>query len=181
MPPFLCTGSCTMRPRLGQLRVEAIDGTLPRLMIRSARDFWTGLLYVLFGSSAVLIATDYGMGTALRMGPGYFPTVLGVLLTLIGIVALVRSFIEPAAPIGRFAVKGLLLVVGSILVFGLTVRGAGLAIALPLLVILSAYASVHFRWGPSIALAAGLALFCALVFLKGLGVPLPVLGSWFGG
>jgi putative tricarboxylic transport membrane protein len=150
-------------------------------MIRSAKDFWTGLIYVVFGLGAVLLARDYGMGTALKMGAGYFPTVLGGLLTLIGIIALVRSFLQPGDPIGRFAFKGLLLVVGSTLVFGLIVREAGLAIALPLLVIMSAYASVHFRWGPSLALAAGLTVFCVLVFLKGLGVPLPILGSWFGG
>lgn len=150
-------------------------------MIRSTKDFWTGLIYIFFGLTAVLIARDYGMGTALRMGPGYFPTVLGALLTLIGIISLVRSFIEPGSPIGGFAVKGLLLVVGSTLVFGLIIREAGLVIALPVFVIISAYASVHFRLGPSLALAAGLTLFCVLVFLKGLGVPLPILGSWFGG
>lgn len=150
-------------------------------MIRSAKDFWTGLIYIFFGLSTVLIARDYGMGTALKMGPAYFPTVLGALLTLIGIISLVRSFIAPGSPIGSFAFKGLLLVVGSTLVFGLIVRGAGLAVALPVLVIMSAYASVRFRWGPSLALAAGLTLFCVLVFLKGLGVPLPTLGSWFGG
>jgi Tripartite tricarboxylate transporter TctB family len=150
-------------------------------MIRSTKDFWTGLIYIFFGLSAVLIARDYGMGTALRMGPGYFPTILGVLLALIGIISLVRSFIKTGSPIGGLAFKGLLLVVGSTLVFGLIVRGAGLAVALPALVIMSAYASVLFRWGPSLALAAGLTLFCVLVFLKGLGVPLPILGSWFGG
>jgi putative tricarboxylic transport membrane protein len=150
-------------------------------MIRSTKDFWTGLIYIFFGLTAVLIARDYGMGTALRMGPGYFPTVLGALLTLIGIISLVRSFIAPGSPIGGFAVKGLLLVVGSTLVFGLIIREAGLVIALPVFVIISAYASVHFRLGPSLALAAGLTLFCVLVFLKGLGVPLPILGSWFGG
>jgi hypothetical protein len=150
-------------------------------MIRSAKDFWTGVIYIFFGSSAFLIARDYGMGTALKMGPGYFPTVLGALLTLIGIISLIRSFLEPGDPIGRFTFKGLLLVVGSTLVFGFIVREAGLAIALPILVIMSASASVHFRWGPSLALAAGLTVFCVLVFLKGLGVPLPILGSWFGG
>jgi hypothetical protein len=149
--------------------------------MRNPKDFWTGLIYIFFGSSAALLATDYGMGTALKMGAGYFPMVLGALLILIGIVSLVRSFIEPGSPIGRLTFKGLLLVVGSTFVFGLIVRGAGLAIALPVLVIMSAYASVHFRWAPSIALAAGLTLFCVLVFLKGLGVPLPILGSWFGG
>jgi Tripartite tricarboxylate transporter TctB family len=151
------------------------------MMIRNTKDFWTGVIYIFIGSSAVLLAQDYGMGTALKMGAGYFPTVLGALLTLIGIISLIRAFIQSGSPIGGLALKGLLLVVGSTLVFGLIVRGAGLAIALPLFVIMSASASVHFRWAPSIALAAGLTLFCVLVFLKGLGVPLPVLGSWFGG
>jgi hypothetical protein len=150
-------------------------------VIRSAKDFWTGLIYILFGLTAVLIARGYGMGTALKMGPGYFPTVLGVLLTFIGLIALARSFVHPAPPPGRFAVKGLIMVAGATLIFGFLVRRAGLAIALPALVLLSAAASAHFRWPPSIALAAGLTLFCVLVFLKGLGVPMPVLGSWFGG
>jgi hypothetical protein len=150
-------------------------------VIRSTKDFWTGLIYIFFGSSAVLIASDYGIGTALKMGPAYFPTILGALLVLIGIISLVRSFIQPGSPIGGFTFKGLLLVIASTLVFGLIVRGAGLVIALPALVIISAYASVDFRWGPSLALAAGLTVFCILVFLKGLGVPLPILGSWFGG
>ncbi len=148
---------------------------------RNPKDFWTGIIYVAFGLSAVVIARDYGMGSALKMGPAYFPTVLGGLLILIGIIALTRSFMQPGTPIGEFAYKGVLLVVVSTLVFGLIVRGAGLAVALPVLVIVSGYASVHFRWGPSLALAAGLTVFCVLVFLKGLGVPLPIIGPWLGG
>jgi|SRR5919108_1787158 putative tricarboxylic transport membrane protein len=149
--------------------------------MRNPKDFWTGVIYIAFGVVAYVVGRDYGMGTALRMGPGYFPTVLAGILVVIGVIALLRSFIQPGPPIGAFAFKGLLLVVVSTLLFGLIVREAGLAIALPLLVVISAYASVHFRWGPTIALAAGLTLFCVLVFLKGLGVPLPILGSWFGG
>jgi hypothetical protein len=74
-----------------------------------------------------------------------------------------------------------LLVVSSVFLFGFIVREAGLIIALPLLVIISALASSQFRWVPTIALAAGLTVFCALVFIKGLGVPLPLIGPWFGG
>ena len=120
-------------------------------------------------------------GPLLGWVPAYFPTVLGALLILIGAISVIRAFIVPGTPIGAFAFKPLVMVVGSTLVFGLIVRGAGLAIALPVFVLVSAYASVHFRWGPSLALAAGLTLFCVLVFLKGLGVPLPTLGLWFGG
>jgi putative tricarboxylic transport membrane protein len=61
------------------------------------------------------------------------------------------------------------------------VRGTGLIVVLPLLVIISAFASMRFRWRPTIVMAFGLTLFCVLVFIKGLGVPLPIFGSWFGG
>ena len=150
-------------------------------MIRNAKDFWTGLIYIFFGSSAILIGREYGMGTAIKMGPAYFPTILGGLLVGIGVISVIRSFIVRGTPIAAFAFKGLSLVSVSALVFGFLVRRAGLAIALPLLVIISAYASTRFRWRPTLLIAAGLTVFCALVFLKGLGIPLPVIGPWFGG
>ena len=151
--------------------------------IRNSKDFLTGMIYVAIGSGAVLIAVlgDYKIGTAVKMGPAYFPMVLSAILILIGLISLVRSFIRPGTPIGAFTVNGLLLVVVPTCLFGLLVRGAGLLVVLPMLVIVSSFASRPFRWGPTLALAAGLTVFCTLVFLKGLGVPLPILGSWFGG
>jgi putative tricarboxylic transport membrane protein len=149
--------------------------------VRNPKDFWAGLIYLAFGFGAAFIAREYGMGTALKMGAAYFPTVLGCLLLLIGIISLIRSFIEPGTPIGRFSLSGLFLVVVPTVIFGLLVRGAGLIVAVPVLVISSGYASVRFHWTPTLVLAAGLTLFCAVVFIEGLGVPLPILGSWFGG
>ena len=119
------------------------------------------------------------MGSTFKMGPAYFPTVLSSLLIIIGVISLVRSFIQQGTPIGSFSFRGLLLVITATMIFGLIVRGAGLIIALPALVIISASASIRFRWGESLALAVGLTMFCILVFLKGLGVPLPIVGLWF--
>jgi hypothetical protein len=150
-------------------------------MIRSTKDFWTGLIYLFFGVSAILIARDYGMGTGGKMGPAYFPTILGGLLVVIGVIAVIRSFVVPGAPIGAFAFKGLILVTAAVLVFGFVVRSAGLVVALPLLVIISALASSRFRWRPTLIMAAGLTIFCVLVFIKGLGIPLPIIGPWLGG
>jgi len=150
-------------------------------LIRNGKDFWIGVVYVAFGSAAIIVSRNYGMGTALKMGPSYFPTILGGLLIVIGAISLIRSFIKPGNPFGTFAFKGLLLITVSIILFGFIVRGAGLVIALPVLVIISSYASIRFRWKYSLVLAVGLTIFCILVFLKGLGVPLPILGSWFGG
>jgi hypothetical protein len=149
-------------------------------MIRGTKDFWTGLIYIFFGSGAILIARDYDMGRAVKMGPAYFPTVLGGLLILIGILSITRSFLKEGTPIGSFTFRGLGLVVVSVVLFGLIVRGAGVAIALPLLVFASASASKRFQWVPTLLLASGLTVFCVFVFLKGLGVPLPLLGTWFG-
>lgn len=150
-------------------------------MIRSTKDFCSGLIYLFFGASAILLGRDYGMGSAVKMGAAYFPTLLGYLLVLIGGLAMVRSFIVKGSPVGAFAVKSLLMVVGAVVLFGLIVRGAGMAMALPLLVVVSALASRRFAWRPTLLMAVGLTLFCVLVFLKGLGIPLPVIGSWLGG
>jgi len=147
---------------------------------RNAKDFWTGLIYLFVGSGALIISRDYDMGTAVKMGPAYFPTLLSVLLMVIGIISVLRSFFKSGSPIGVVAWKGLVLIVVSTLLFGMIVRGAGLIIALPLLVIVSASASARFSWKTSLAEAVGITVFCIVIFLKGLGVPLPILGSWFG-
>jgi hypothetical protein len=150
-------------------------------MIRSTKDFWAGVLYIFFGSTAIIVARDYGMGTGVKMGPAYFPTILGGLLAGIGAISVIRSFIIPGTPIGAFAFKGLILVTAPVVLFGFIVRGAGLVVALPLLVIISAYASARFGWRPTLIMAAGLTIFCVLVFVKALGIPLPIIGPWFGG
>jgi putative tricarboxylic transport membrane protein len=147
---------------------------------RNGKDFWAGIIYIVAGSGAWIISRDYGMGSAGKMGPAYFPTILGALLTVIGIISILRSFLKSGSPIGVVAWKGLTLIVVSTLLFGMIVRGAGLIIALPLLVIVSAFASARFSWKYSLAEAAVITVFCVVVFLKGLGVPLPILGSWFG-
>lgn len=148
--------------------------------IRNPKDFWTGVIYLVFGLGAVVIGRDYSMGTATKMGPAYFPTVLGYLLALIGAIAVVRAFIQPGTPIGRFAVKNLAIVLGATVLYGLLVRGAGLAVAVFVLVMGSAWASISFRWAPSIVLAVGLAVFSVAVFIWGLGLPIPAVGLWLG-
>lgn len=147
---------------------------------RNAKDFWTGVIYLFVGSGALIISRDYDMGTAVKMGPAYFPILLSVLLMIIGIISVLRSFFKSGSPIGVVAWKGLVLIVASTLLFGMIVRGAGLLLALPLLVIVSASASARFSWKTSLAEAVGITVFCIVIFLKGLGVPLPILGSWFG-
>jgi putative tricarboxylic transport membrane protein len=149
--------------------------------MRSPKDFWSGVIYVVFGSVALIIARSYSMGTALRMGPAYFPSLLAGALVFIGALAVIRSFVASGPPIGALAWRKGVFIVGSVLFFAFTVRGLGLGVALPILVISSARASSRFGWMSSIAMAAGLTVFCVLVFLKGLGVPLPLVGEWISG
>ncbi|HYD62868.1 MAG TPA: tripartite tricarboxylate transporter TctB family protein [Noviherbaspirillum sp.] len=149
-------------------------------IIRDPRDFLSGVVFIAFGTAAVVIASDYSMGSAGRMGPGYFPSVLGILLTLIGAAGVLRSMFKSGEPLGRFALREIVLVLLSIVLFGVLVRGAGLAIAVVTLVLVSGYASIKFKVGPYLLLAVGLAVFCVLVFVKALGLPMPVFGPWLG-
>ncbi|MBI5936257.1 MAG: tripartite tricarboxylate transporter TctB family protein [Betaproteobacteria bacterium] len=148
-------------------------------VIRSPKDFWAGLIYLAVGLFALYVAQDYAMGSAVRMGPGYFPKVLGSLLALIGLIALVRGLLRPGEAIGRLAWRETLIVLGATMLFGLLLRGGGLVLSLVVLVVASAYASRRFKLKPAVLLAAGLAAFCVLVFIKGLGIPLALLGRWF--
>jgi len=149
--------------------------------IRNPKDFCAGLIYLGIGLGAVYIAQDYEMGTAVRMGPGYFPNVLGSVLALVGLIALLRSFMRPGEAIGRLAWREAVLVLGATALFGMLVRGAGLALSVLVLVVISSYASRQFRLRSSVFLALGLAVFGVLVFIKGLGIPLPLWGKWLGG
>jgi putative tricarboxylic transport membrane protein len=148
--------------------------------IRGPADFWAGLIYIAFGVTAIVVAQDYGMGSALRMGPGYFPAVLGTLLTLIGILGLVRGLRVQGDAVVRPSIRSICLIAGPIILFGMLLRSAGLLIAMPILIFGSAYASSYFSLFRTTLLTIGLTAFCSLVFVKGLGIPLPLLGSWFG-
>lgn len=147
-------------------------------LIRHPKDFWTGSLYIAFGAAVVFISRDYSMGTAARMGPGYFPSILGALLTVIGAVITVRAMIRSGGAIEKFAVRELVIVLSAVVLFGILIRNAGLIPAVSALVLLSAVASKKFEVVPSIWLALGLTVFSVLVFVKALGLPIAMFGPW---
>jgi hypothetical protein len=149
-------------------------------MIKSQKDFWTGVLYIGFGAAALWVGHGYKIGSASRMGPGYFPTVLAGLLIFFGALALLRSVRKAGAPIGAVAWKPAAIVLLAMALFGFLLERAGLVISLVLLIVGSASASGQFRfeWRASL-LAIVLIAFCVLVFSVGLGLPMPLVGSWF--
>jgi len=148
--------------------------------IRNPADFWAGLIYIAFGTTGIVAAQDYGLGTALRMGPGYFPMLLAGLLTTLGIISVLRGLRVQGDAVTRLNIRGIILIAGPIMLFAFLIRTAGLLIALPVLIFCSAYASAHFNLLRTTLLTVGLTAFCSLVFVKGLGIPLPLLGTWFG-
>jgi hypothetical protein len=149
--------------------------------IRNPKDFLTGLIFIAFGIAFLLIAQGYPLGSARRMGPAYFPTILSAVLILIGLATGIRSFIGAGSPIGKSALRGMLLIALGTVAFGLIVREAGMIPAVIALTIVSAYGSVRFNWRSATLLGIGLGIFCAAIFVYGLGLPVPVLGSLLGG
>ena len=148
--------------------------------IRHPKDFWTGILFLFFGLAAIILGLEYQMGTAGKMGPAYFPSILGGLLALIGLIAVIRSFLHQGEPIEKFYLRELFLILIAVVLFGFLMRGAGLVPAVIVLIVMSAYASPKFRWGEVLLLAGGLAAFSVLIFVKLLGLPMPILGPWLG-
>jgi hypothetical protein len=152
------------------------------MRIRNPRDFWAGAIYLALAIVAIWIGRNYQLGTSERMGPGYFPTALGSILALFGVVSIGRSLIRPGEAIAALAWRPLVLVLGATVLFGLLLDRLGLLIALSCLIVVSALASRYSRLdATSIVAMIGLVAFCALVFVKGLGVPMPLIGTWLGG
>jgi len=146
-----------------------------------SKDFCSGVIFFAVAVVFVGFGRQYAMGTALRMGPGYFPMVLGALLALIGLVLIGRSLFRPGQAVGRLALTKLALVTLANVLFALSLRSLGFIPALLILVLLSAYASQRFRWGVALTLALGLAAGSSVIFVWLLQLPLPLFGTWFGG
>lgn len=150
-----------------------------QLRVAGPRDVWAGVIYIALGGVMFWVALGYRLGTAGRMGPGYFPRVLALILVAIGVVALVRGLVVRGEKISGIAWGPLVLILSSCALFGVLLERAGLVVALAALVFVSASASREFRfdWKLSLGLVALIA-FCVLAFVKGLGVPMPIVGSW---
>jgi len=150
--------------------------------IRNPRDFWAGAIYLALAAVVIWIGRGYPQGSSARMGPGYFPVVLGAILAVLGAVSVIRSFLRPGEAVAAFAWRPLLTILGAVMLFGLLLERAGVVVALAALMIVGAFASRNSRLDlKTVASFAGLIAFCVFVFVKGLGVPMPLLGSWFGG
>lgn len=144
------------------------------ITIKSQKDFWAGVMYIAFGLATVIFALDYNVGTTSRMGPGYFPRGLGALTALLGLILVIRGMRVRGPRLWIGPPKPLLVVLGSVIMFGLAVPVLGLAVATVLLVIVSSTASHEFRWRETLIAALALAVFAVGAFDYALGVQMPV-------
>jgi hypothetical protein len=145
------------------------------MVIKSPKDFWAGVMFVAFGAGMAAIAvTNYQMGTAVRMGPAYFPSVLGGLLAILGLVLLVRSVALKGEKVPRFHFRPLLLILVAVLAFGYFLKPLGLLGAVALLVFIGAFGGHEFKWKEVTILYVVMFIFSVLVFVKGLTLPFPI-------
>jgi hypothetical protein len=143
-------------------------------IIRHPKDFYAGLLFVATGIAAILIAANYPLGTAARMGPGYFPRILGILLILLGGALSLRSLRLQGSPLPGWRWRPIVIVLGSVVLFGLVVNYAGLALSTIGLIILSSAASSEFRPKEAVISGVALAILSVLVFVMALKLQLPI-------
>ena len=109
--------------------------------IRHPKDFFAGLIFVAFGLAAIIIGSNYSLGSAARMGPGYFPRILGILLLVLGAALSLRALKIKGEPLPRWYWKPILIVLGSVIAFGLVVTHLGLVLSTIGLVFASSTAS----------------------------------------
>jgi hypothetical protein len=151
------------------------------ISIKSRKDFWCGLLLIAVSAIFAVGLIGLPIGTAFRMGPGYFPMVLMILLAFLGLLILINGVRLEGPPIGTVSLRSILLISMPIIFFGLTLRGLGLVLSLGITVFATTFA--YRNWNASVAIATTLALIAAsiLIFVYGLGLPLSLFGPWVGG
>ncbi|MEK8047976.1 tripartite tricarboxylate transporter TctB family protein [Ideonella margarita] len=141
-------------------------------------------MFVTVGVAFAWGSTEYSFGSSARPGPGYFPFGLGVLLAILGSFVLFKSLTietEDGEPVGAFAWRPLLVILGSVVLFGFLLPRAGLLVTLPVLVVLSSLASDEFGWKGSLVNAVILTALSYATFVLGLKLTIPVLPAMFGG
>ena len=146
------------------------------MRLRNQQDFWAGVMFTLIGGAFAVFSLSYEVGSAARMGPGYFPLLLGILLALLGLIIGWRSFAASHPP-SRLAPTGwreILLILGSVALFGATLSTLGMVISIVLLILVASFASHEFTWKGTILSILVLLVMSYFVFVKGLELQFPV-------
>jgi putative tricarboxylic transport membrane protein len=149
------------------------------MRIRSPKDFWSGLVFIAIAVAFMALAARYRLGTAEKMGPGFFPIMIGIVQAGLGAILLGRSFVLDGPPLERMRLSPLAITVVAVVLFGIALDWLGLAAAITALVVVGAYADRSSRLVESIALAVALVFFSVAMFVWVLGLPLQVWPDWW--
>ena len=145
------------------------------MRIASPRDFWSGVLFGALGLfAAVYAATHYQLGTAVRMGPGYFPLWIGGLVAVLGLVLVLRSLRIDGPPVPALYFRPILFVVAASIAYGYLLKPLGLVLSTAIVVVVSALGGHEFRCREVAVLAVALAALSVGVFVYALGLPFPL-------
>lgn len=152
------------------------------MQLRNKQDFWSGIMFVVLGIGFALKATDYSMGTAARMGPGYFPFWLGVIMALLGAYVSFTAFKSNAeeTEVGKLDWPIILIIILTVAGVGVVFDYLGVYISVFLLVLISSLASHEFSLKVAVITGSFLVLFTHFAFIKGLGLVFPLWPSFLG-
>lgn len=147
------------------------------MALRSNRtaDVEAGLLFTLFGAVTAALSLQYPLGTIAMMGPGMFPFLLGVILSVLGLAILAKGLVAESEQARSFPLRPAILIPVSLLIFALLIVWAGLLIAVPAQVFVALWASDHFTFKRAVVLSVGLLVFCYIVFVHFLGIAVPLI------
>ena len=145
--------------------------------LRNPRDFWAGIMFAAIGFAFAIVvkAAAYPMGTASRMGAGYFPFVLGLILGVLGLIIVAKALVSDGAPMAKFAWKPLFWILGAVVFFGLTAKILGLALVIVALVLIASFGGHEFRLKEQLIAGVILSACSIGVFVYGLKLPFPIL------
>ena len=143
--------------------------------LRHNKDFWAGMMLIGIGAASMFIARTYPFGTTRRMGPGYFPTVLGATLILFGIYVMVKGLRSSEKIQAKWSPLALILLTLSLILFGVLMRYAGFMPALMVLIFGSAAGGRRFKFVEVLLLTVVLTALSVGIFIWGLGLPYPLI------
>jgi hypothetical protein len=153
------------------------------LKIRSEKDFWSGLMFIVIGAGFAWGATSYSFGSSARPGPAYFPFGLGILMAILGAMVLFKALtfeVEGGDKIGPWPLKQAVLILGAVVIFGFMIPHVGLALALPALIGIGSMASGEFRIKEVLVNCVVLTVASWGIFIKGLGLIIPLWPDFLG-
>jgi hypothetical protein len=139
------------------------------------KDVWAGLMLIAIGATAMFMARNYGFGTALRMGPGFFPILLGGLLIVFGVYMLASGLRQPEKIAGPWSLRALVILPLSLVLFGVLMEHGGFVPAMLVLIFGSATASTEFKLVEVLLFSVGLTALSVAVFVWALGLPYPLI------